>query len=388
MPSANSVQVTPHSRAAEFPDFHVDNGDLYCKFCCISVDYKKSSSLKSHLASKKHVKASKNPSSSRVQTIPTVLTNLERRSEFKEDFVRMCMAANIPLEKSTIMAPFLKKYCREGGSLSNPKNLRDYHVPKVTETLRKKLCDLVKAAVIAKSVFIINVDETTDEKERHVLNLVLKFNENVILLESEFLEQPVNHQSLAQFVNATIQTHGLATSFIFYVTDNTSYCLKSFSDILSRLYPRMIWVGCWAHIIDLLGDTWQSHFSSSNEILKLLRQFFKKKIAAGRRKRWKQHLRNNAIENPKFPPTANFTRWSAWLKATQYHAKYASLYASFFETELNVSKNENAQRLLTFFQDAGRFKDFEVEITFISEHCETMICLIEFFEKKLKQLHI
>ena len=204
MPSANSVQVTPHSRAAEFPDFHVDNGDLYCKFCCISVDYKKSSSLKSHLASKKHVKASKNPSSSRVQTIPTVLTNLERRSEFKE-------------------------------------------------------------------------------KERHVLNLVLKFNENVILLESEFLEQPVNHQSLAQFVNATIQTHGLATSFIFYVTDNTSYCLKSFSDILSRLYPRMIWVGCWAHIIDLLGDTWQSHFSSSNEILKLLRQFFKKKIAAGRR---------------------------------------------------------------------------------------------------------
>ena len=48
---------------------------------------------------------------------------------------------------------------------------------------------------------------------------------------------------------------------------------------------------------------------------------------------------------------ANFSRWSVWLKATHYHATFASLYASFFKTEANASKHDNVLRLSTIFQE-------------------------------------
>ena len=132
-----------------------------------------------------------------------------------------CGLLKSSLEKCKIMAPFLKKYYCEGRSLSNPKNLGDYHVPKDTETFRKILGD------------------------------------QTLFWKSEFLKQPNNYQCVAPFVNATIQTHDRATSFIFHVNDSISYCPELFFDTLPRLCPKMIRVWCWAQIIDLLGDIWQ-----------------------------------------------------------------------------------------------------------------------------------
>ena len=86
------------------------------------------------------------------------------------------------------------------------------------------------------------------------------------------------------------------------------------------MYPQLVWVGCWAHIVDLCGDCWQHHFKLSNKFCSLMKFFFKKKSSAGRKKRWISHLKNNGVR-PCLPPTANFTRWTSWLKVTQYHAK-------------------------------------------------------------------
>ena len=128
------------------------------------------------------------------------------------------------------------------------------------------------------AVFSINIDETTDERERHVLNTILAVKGQSFLASTEVLDHAANHQSLTKSVNRIIQNFGLEDHVIVYITDNTGYCSKSYTDCLMRLYPKMIWVGCWAHIIDLIGDTWQKHFTLSTRVLGLLRQIFRKKV--------------------------------------------------------------------------------------------------------------
>ena len=53
-----------------------------------------------------------------------------------------------------------------------------------------------------------------------------------------------------------------------------------------------------------------------------IRNFFKKKLAAGRR--------NKGLK-PTFAPKTNCTRWSAWIKSTIYNSNKISVTTGFFQ---------------------------------------------------------
>ena len=120
--------VTAEERAKQFEtDFYADGGVLFCRFCEHSVDFTRVDTVKDHLMSKKHAakkevrkaksSSSKAPSTSRQKTLGTVVKSRELQVEFVLDYMKMCTVADIPLEKTDKMRPFLEKHCKQAGVL-------------------------------------------------------------------------------------------------------------------------------------------------------------------------------------------------------------------------------------------------------------------------------
>ena len=130
-------KITVSSRVKEYPTiFYEDDGLLFFKFCCHSVDLK-SSTIKDHLQSQSHknkceVQETTSAPVLRQVTLTTVQKSQENRSNFVTGFVKMCLASNIPLEKVDKMTPWIKKN-PQGRALSSADNLRTYYIPKVAE---------------------------------------------------------------------------------------------------------------------------------------------------------------------------------------------------------------------------------------------------------------
>ena len=125
-------KITVSCCVKEYPTiFYEDDSPLFCKFCCHSVNLK-SSTIKDHLQSKSH----KNKRDVQERSAPvlrqvTLPTVQKSRSKFVTEFVKMCLASNIPLEKVDKMTPWIKKINPQGGALSSADNLRTYYIPKV-----------------------------------------------------------------------------------------------------------------------------------------------------------------------------------------------------------------------------------------------------------------
>ena len=58
------------------------------------------------------------PSTSRQDPLSSIVKSKElEREEFTLGYIKLCTLADIPLHKTEKMRPFLKKYCRQAGSL-------------------------------------------------------------------------------------------------------------------------------------------------------------------------------------------------------------------------------------------------------------------------------
>ena len=387
MPSPATTNVTPISRAQEFPsDFYSEKRHLRCKFCSSQRISLKLSTIKNHINSAQHTRRKRELEHQkpilRQVSLETSIKGNEERSIYIKNFVAMCLATNTPLERAPKMQHFLTKYCRIGGIIPSPNRLREHYLPLVSKELKMKIMKLIEHCISDSWLFTINVDETCDDREQYIVHVILKFREHCVLLESVFLDNAANFHSLSKIVNETLVSYNLSQNSVVYLTDNTAYCVKSFTDVLSRMYPQLVWVGCWAHIVDLCGDCWQSHFKLSNKFCSLMKQFFKKKSSAGRKKRWISHLKNNGVVRPCLPPTANFTRWTSWLKITQYHAKYIEFYPAFIAAELDIADAAYLSELQEKLSSS--FEILRLHLTFLSEHGEKLISMIEFFEIQYK----
>ena len=86
----------------------------------------------------------------------------------------MCSMADIPLNKVDKMMPFLQKHCQQGGALAGQTTLRQNYLPRVfsnhTDALRKVLTN--------HKIFIV-VDETTDIRNKMVLNILFGFIDQI-----------------------------------------------------------------------------------------------------------------------------------------------------------------------------------------------------------------
>ena len=142
--SAPVARVTAKDRAKQFKEDLYDDGRvLFCKYCQHSIDYIRVDTIKDHLKSKKHIsnkeaaqrktEESGAGSSSRQLTLSTVLKSYDARQDFILDYIKVCTLADIPLEKTEKIKPFLQKYCAQAGALPQTDQLRSTYVPRLFE---------------------------------------------------------------------------------------------------------------------------------------------------------------------------------------------------------------------------------------------------------------
>ena len=127
---------------------------LFCCFCEHSVDFTCDDTVKVYLLSKKHAAkkkarkakscSSEAPSTSRQMTLGTVIKSRELRVEFVLDYVKMGIVADIPLEKTDKMRPFLEKHHKQAGVLPKIPTLRTTYVPKLFESNFSALKSLLR----------------------------------------------------------------------------------------------------------------------------------------------------------------------------------------------------------------------------------------------------
>ena len=84
------------------------------------------------------------PSTSRQMTLGTVIKSRELRVEFVLDYVEMGTVADIPLEKTDKMRPFLEKHHKQAGVLPKIPTLRTTYVPKLFESNFSALKSLLR----------------------------------------------------------------------------------------------------------------------------------------------------------------------------------------------------------------------------------------------------
>ena len=321
-------------------DFHADGTKMFCNFCNHSVEWRKRDTCVDHLKSKKHLAAK----AARSGVVPTKkqstltgprATTCTERGSFQEDFVRMMATANIPLEKTTVMKPFFRKHCSQGGSLTTPENLRNTYLPRVYNTH----FEAVKAAAAGKKVSVI-ADETTDHRDKIVLNVIVSYLDKLYLIDTVFMDQ-CNGRTLSQHVLKSLTSVGIEyDDVVAFVTDNAAYCKTAF-EILKNLLPNAIHVGCMAHILNLVGEDFvkREFYKDVDIFVNDIKNIFKRQPQ--RKKCFVDHMAK--MEN--LPediartvlPEPCATRWGTWFNAAEYHGTHLDVYESFFAEETSTA---------------------------------------------------
>ena len=88
-------------------------------------------------------------------------------------------------------------------------------MPNVADETRQNLKTMIDTAKNEKKVMTLVVDESTDGKERSILNIILRFQETSFLLDILFLDEPVNFNSFSQWVNNVMVKFDLLISVFF-----------------------------------------------------------------------------------------------------------------------------------------------------------------------------
>ena len=116
--------------------------------------------IKDHLKSKKHCTrkeaktseagtSAKQASSGKQLTLSTVMKSKDLREGFVLDFVKVCAVANIPLEKTEKLRPFLRKHA-QAGALPKEDQLRSIYVPRLFDTHFAALKEILKDKSVIK----------------------------------------------------------------------------------------------------------------------------------------------------------------------------------------------------------------------------------------------
>jgi hypothetical protein len=168
----NNSVLTPKFRAEQYPkQFYHSGNQLFCRVCQHTIDWKRKDTCDDHLKSKIHLKNSESRSQGTAlqTTITSTISSADSRVEFIEDFVAVCAASDIPLEKLKKLRPFLVKHCKQGGALpQNASSLRQTHLPRVFDQHMTAVLKQIRG-----KKFAVVVDETTDARDCSVLNIVI-----------------------------------------------------------------------------------------------------------------------------------------------------------------------------------------------------------------------
>ena len=177
----------------------------------------------------------------------------------------------------------------------------------------------------------------------------MRFRDTLSLLDTFILNESLNYQNIADLAIDVIIKNNLKPLLLFYVTDNVSYAHKPYNDIISKVCPDTFHLGRWAHIIDLVGETWREHFTFAQKFMSITSIYFKRKVGTGRKRRFHLFQRQHGMASATFLPAVSTTRRSSWLRGCSYYKEKLNILPAFLLSEKNITGG--AQTFIDFVSE-------------------------------------
>jgi len=241
-----------------------------------------------------------------------------------------------------------------------PNQQRNKYLP----YLYKMEVDKLKTQLENKKISI-TVDETTDSAGRSAVNVLFSFGNTTKLVTTNHLPA-VNNTTISQLVLNTIYTFNIdINNVIFFISDNASYMIKAYQN-LAALMPNLKHNTCIAHILNLVGETWQgfSHFQIVNDVTKLMKKTFTNN--PGRKRRFIEFLKSNGVKDPTLPPLPVKTRWNTWFSFVFWLGPYLNYVKNFYIAEAaEAAETESVKKLIDIFNNHAYYNPLDVCVNFI-----------------------
>eukprot|EP00063_Salmo_salar_P042563 XP_014017398.1 PREDICTED: uncharacterized protein LOC106580644 isoform X2 [Salmo salar] len=179
-----------------------------------------------------------------------------------------------------------------------------------------------------------------------------------------------NYSTFSQAILASLHSNDLNLNDAWaVVTDNASYCLKTYKEVLKEVMPNSFNVTCLCHVINLVGETWQNYkyFSEVASLVTWMRSVFKK---PARKRRWVSfHIMKEFVQ-AKDPREAVSSRWNSWYEAVKYHTEHVHLYREFLLAEKSAS--QAVTNILSQLETEEKVQALTVKLTFLSDGCSKL----------------
>jgi len=371
-----------YTRAAQFPnDFDaLSETVLMCKFCCHQVDWEKKDTVTGHIDTQKHKQVKfEAGGKAKIQTsLESTMPLQDKKQEMILDFVQMMMEANIPIEKKDKMDAWLKKYVPNAGFIPKAEALRKVYVPKVIEKEKNKIKEKIKDQPLS-----IVIDSSPDRKARNVVNTIAisGISGEKFLLNTTFLDS-VNNVTLFHTIDSVRQDYGIKWVNIDHlVCDSAKYNTALFKSMKTTINPKMRLIRCWAHLLDLISDTWQDApiFSKVHQVTAKFQSLMNK--SSPRKARYIQFLMDKKASSIKCMPTIVLSRWNTWFRAVEYLYYYIDYIKDFIKKEQETQDHsEIVSSLMELFSDQESYYEVKLLVAFAFENAKQFLDIIEVFE--------
>lgn len=383
-------KIDIHQRAHEYKSegFYVsDTNILMCKYCNTRIEWQKKDTLDKHVSSANHLKVKNQvPGPSGVKRQSTIQGSFDRlkrakeeKNTFVEDTVRMCLKANIPINKldHPAVRDYLHRYVSGSGDLPSANSLRRKYV----SLCGQKEKDATRTALKDKPVVIV-ADETSDTLGRCVFAVLFRtidsLPEQCCYLASVNFLDTANASTCSQAIIDTLKEYDIQYNNVWgLVSDSARYMEACFKLLKTLIGEQIFHYKCWAHKVNLVGDVFLSEFRELNSLVSKLKTAFlhSRKMKSA----YILFLKEKAPEIPaKLFPAPVVTRWNSWFKAVIYLNDYLEHLLIFIKN----SDNQNSSTLYInqAVENQALASKIRVQIVFLAEACPKIMQLIDYLE--------
>ena len=309
-------------------------------------------------------------------TLSTILKSKDLREGFILDYLKMCTVADIPLEKTESMRPFLQKHCKQAGALPQVATLRTTYVPRLYEAHFSALQKLLHDQPVS-----IIADETTDIRDCSILNVLATLRGKPYLIGVVKMDA-CNHSTFSQAIISSVSEVGITFhNVISVVSDSAAYCKKAFKDVLSAVYPKSVHVLCLAHIVNLSAEVIHHHkdFTHTSNLIAMIKSSLYKK--AGRKSRLLEYMSNYISHDAvKLPPVPVSTRWNSWFQAAIFHATRIHIYEGFYKAERG--QGVAVQNIIEIVTHKTIYPEVCLQLYFVKENCQRLMLVLTSLESQ------
>lgn len=241
----------------------------------------------------------------------------------------------------------------------------------------------MKAAVKDQRVSIL-CDETTDRKGQCVFMVLVKVlgcgdaTVQKLYVGGVKILKNANATECSQAIVDVVQKLEIGYYNIVSITsDSARYMTKCIGAIRVLVSDNLIHTQCWAHKLNLVGNTWSVVLEELNTCVTQAKHAF-----LNTRKRKHAYLQflttkyEDQPQKPKLFPIPVITRWNSWFLSVEYLSEYLHDLVEF----LQMLEEESVSIVYFKKLTVCDVRKIHCQAVALVEHCRKSCTLLEYFE--------